>query len=136
MAFCTAAAPLLPRRLFASPVCSGANAARMMLISAMMGFFFLNTQLLQGELGFTAVQAGLGFLPMTVVTFLASLALPRLTRAMSDSGVLVLAFACAAGRLFWLSFAGPGHSYLTSVALPKLLLRFGNGTALAPLTIP
>lgn len=130
-----ATTPLLPLRLFASPVRSGAYTARMMFVGAMMGFFFLTTQLMQGELGFTAVQAGLGFLPMTIVTFLASLCLPKLTRAISNGGVMVLAFSCAAGGLFWLSFAGAGHSYFTSVALPMLLLGFGNGTALGPLTI-
>ncbi|MFC3182270.1 MFS transporter [Cypionkella sinensis] len=126
-------APLLPLRLFHSPVRSGAYAARMMFIGAMMGFFFLTTQLMQNDLGFTPVQAGLGFLPMTGVTFLASLALPRLTRVLGNGGVLVLAFGCGALGLFWLSFAG--QDYLTSVALPMLLLGFGNGSALGPLTV-
>lgn len=132
-AWCTT--PLLPLRLFASPIRSGAYAARMMFIGSMMGFFFLTTQLMQGDLGFSAVQAGLGFLPMTVMTFFASLCLPHLTRAITNGGVLVLAFACAAAGLFWLSFSGAGHSYLTSVALPMLLLGFGNGTALGPMTV-
>lgn len=127
--------PLLPLRLFASPVRAGAYAARMMFTGSMMGFFFLTTQLMQGQLGFTAVQAGLGFLPMTVMTFLASLTLPRLTRTLSNGGVLVLAFASAATGLFWLSFAGPGQDYWLSVALPMLVLGFGNGTALGPLTV-
>lgn len=55
---------------------------------------------MQGELGFTAVQAGLGFLPMTVMTFVAPLCLPRLTRAITNRGVLVLPFASAAVGLF------------------------------------
>jgi hypothetical protein len=81
------------------------------------------------------VQAGFGFLPMTGVTFAASLALPRLTKALGNGGVLVLAFGNAAAGLFWLSFAGPGQAYLTAVALPMLLLGFGNGSALGPLTV-
>jgi predicted MFS family arabinose efflux permease len=129
------AAPLLPLRLFANPARSAALAARMMFTGSMMGFFFLTTQLMQGDLGFSAVQAGLGFLPMTVLTFLGSLTLPRLTRAVGNGGVLVLAFGTAAAGLFWLSFAGPGQGYLTAVALPMLLLGLGNGTALGPLTV-
>lgn len=128
-------APLLPLRLFSDPARAAAYAARMMFTGAMMGFFFLTTQLMQGELGFSAVQAGLGFLPMTGVTFLASLTLPRLTRMLGNGGVLVLAFTTAAAGLFWLSFAGPGQAYLRAVALPMLLLGFGNGTALGPLTV-
>lgn len=129
------AAPLLPLRLFASPVRAGAYAARMMFVGSMMGFFFLTTQLLQGALGFTAVQAGLAFLPMTGMTFVASLSLPRLTRAITNGGVTVLAFAFSAAGLFWLSFASAGHGYWMSVALPMFVLGIGNGTALGPLTI-
>lgn len=128
-------APLLPLRLFASPQRSGAYLARMLFVGSMMGFFFLTTQVMQGELGFSAVEAGLGFLPMTGMTFVASLCLPRLTRRLGNGGVAVLAFALSALGLFWLSFAGPGQGYLTSVALPMLVLGFGNGSALGPLTI-
>ena len=129
------ATPLLPLRLFGNPARSAALVARMLFTGAMMGFFFLTTQLMQGEIGFSAVQAGFGFLPMTGVTFAASLALPRLTKVLGNGGVLVLAFGTAALGLLWLSFAGPGQAYLTAVALPMLLLGFGNGSALGPLTV-
>lgn len=129
------ARPLLPLRLFASRSRAAAYGARMLFTGAMMGFFFLTTQLMQGELGFSAVQAGLGFLPMTGMTFLASMVLPWLTRQLGNGGVLVLAFALASLGLVWLSFAGPGQAYLTAVALPMLVLGFGNGTALGPLTV-
>jgi hypothetical protein len=63
----------------------------------MMGFFFFTTQLLQGAFGFTAFQAGLGFLPMTVVNLAVATALPRIARQFGQAPVLVagvgLAFA-------------------------------------------
>lgn len=127
--------PILPLRLFRSRVRSGALVARMMFTGSMMGFFFLTTQLMQRDLGFTPVEAGLGFLPMTVMTFAASLALPRLTRALGNGGVLALAFLAAAAGLGWLSFATAETGYAIAVFLPLLLLGLGNGAALGPLTV-
>ncbi|MBI1173087.1 MFS transporter [bacterium] len=130
-----AATPILPLRLFASRVRSGAYAARMFFTGAFLGFFFLTTQLMQGPLGFTPVQAGLGFLPMTVMTFVASLALPRLTRTFGNGGVLIGAFLAAAIGMGWLALANPSQGYLLAVGLPLLILGLGNGAGLGPLTV-
>lgn len=126
--------PLLPLRLFADRGRVGAYLARALFLGAMVSFFFFSTQLMQGELRMTPVQAGLGFLPMTVLTFVASLALPRLVRSFGNGPVLVAAFVLMAGGLFWLGQAGAEASYLTAVAVPMLLIGLGNGLGLGPLT--
>lgn len=127
--------PLLPLRLFADRGRTGAYAARMLFIGAMVGFFFFGTQLMQGVLRMTPVQAGFGFLPMTVATFLASLMLPRLLGRFGSGPVLAGAFLCAGLGLIWLARAGVGSGYAVSVGLPMLLIGLGNGAALAPLTV-
>lgn len=130
-----AATPILPLRLFASPVRAGAHAARLMFTGAMLGFFFLTTQMMQGPFGFTPVQAGLGFLPMTGMTFVASLTLPRLVRTFGNGWVIVLAFLASALGLGWLALADPSHGYILAIGLPLVLLGIGNGAALGPLTV-
>lgn len=126
--------PLLPLRLFRNRERVGAYLARMMFLGAMVSFFFFSTQLMQGELHMTPVQAGFGFLPMTVLTFVASLALPRLLRSFGNGVVLVAAFLVMAIGLVWLARAGVGGSYLSVVAAPMLLIGIGNGLGLGPLT--
>ena len=126
--------PLLPLRLFCDRERVGAYLARMMFLGAMVSFFFFSTQLMQGELRMTPVQAGFGFLPMTVLTFLASLALPRLVRAFGNGAVLVAAFLVMAIGLVWLARASLGGDYLSGVAAPMLLIGIGNGLGLGPLT--
>ena len=69
----------MPLRLFRSRERSGAYAARMLYLGAMIGFFYFTTQLLQGAMGFSAFQAGVAFFPMTVVNFAVALLIPRLT---------------------------------------------------------
>jgi hypothetical protein len=73
--------PIMPLRLFASRQRAGAYLVRMLYLGAMMGFFF-TTQYLQGVLGFTPLQAGLAFLPMSAVNFAVALYVNRLIRAL------------------------------------------------------
>ncbi|HET7822746.1 MAG TPA: MFS transporter, partial [Ornithinibacter sp.] len=79
-----AAHPIMPLRLFADRRRAGAYVARALYLGAMMGFFFFTTQLMQDVLGFTAFQAGLGFLPMTVVNFAVATMLPRIARRVGE----------------------------------------------------
>lgn len=127
--------PIMPLRLFASAERSGAYAARMLFLGAMVGFFFFSTQLMQVVRGFTAMQAGLGFLPMTLPTLAAAMMVPAFTRRLGNSGLVMLALALGAVGMFWLAWTGAEASYMTGIALPMLLIGFGNGFALGPLTV-
>ena len=128
------AQPIMPLRLFASRERSGAYAARMLYLGAMIGFFFFTTQYLQDALGFTPLQAGLGFLPMSLVNFAVAMAIPRLDRWVSNAVLLSLGTALTLAGMAWLSRVGVEDSYLTSVALPMMLVGAGQGLAFAPLT--
>ncbi|KAA1424797.1 MFS transporter [Mumia zhuanghuii] len=128
------AEPIMPLRLFGDRRRSGAYVARALYLGAMMGFFFFTTQLMQGALGFDAFQAGLGFLPMTVVNFAVATALPRIARRYGEAHVLVAGVVLTLVGMGWLSQVGPGSTYLTGVALPMVLVGAGQGLAFAPLT--
>ncbi|WP_367713284.1 hypothetical protein [Ketogulonicigenium vulgare] len=85
-----AAQPLLPLHLFADRIRIGAYLARALFLGAMVSFFFFSTQLMQAALHMTPVAAGLGFLPMTVLTLAASLTLPRLVQRFGNGAVGML----------------------------------------------
>ena len=55
----------------------------------MIGFFYFTTQYLQDVLGFTPLQAGLGFLPMTLVNFAVAMAIPRLSARIPNATLLL-----------------------------------------------
>ncbi|SNY61237.1 Major Facilitator Superfamily protein [Paractinoplanes atraurantiacus] len=61
--------PIMPLRLFADRRRTGAYLVRMLYLGAMIGFFFYTSQYLRGVLGFSPLQAGLAFLPMSAVNF-------------------------------------------------------------------
>ncbi len=80
--------PITPLRLFASRQRSGAYVARVLLVGGMFGMFFFVTQYLQGVLGFSALQAGMAFLPMSVAMFAVARSVPRYAERVGD-GVLL-----------------------------------------------
>lgn len=127
--------PLLPLRLFQSRERVGAYLGRMLFIGGMVSFFFFTTQFLQNVLDFSPVQAGLGFMPLTVPTFFASICVPRLTRILGNSVLLLMALLLMAIGMFGLSQLDAQSSYFWGVALPMLLVGIGNGAALGPLTV-
>ncbi len=129
-----AAQPIMPLRLFASRRRTGAYVARFLYLGAMIGFFFFTTQLMQEVLGFNPLQAGLGFLPMTVVNFAVAMSIPRLVRRMPSSLPLLAGILLTLIGMFWLSRVDIAHGYWLGVALPMVLIGAGQGLAFAPLT--
>ena len=126
--------PIMPLRLFRSRERSGAYATRILYMGAMIGFFYFTTQYLQDALGFNPLQAGLGFLPMTVVNFAVAMAIPLLADRLPGAVLLTAGVAATAAGMAWLSRLDPGDTYLGAVALPMLLIGAGQGLAFAPMT--
>jgi predicted MFS family arabinose efflux permease len=120
--------------LFASRERSGAYAARILFLGAMMGFWFFTTQFLQGVIGFSPFDAGLAFLPMTIANFAVAVAVPKLTQRFDNARLLAGGIAVTLLGMLWLSRVSADTPYATGVALPMLLIGIGQGGALSPLT--
>src|SRR4051812_30522366 len=109
------AEPILPLRLFASRQRSGAYAARLMFIGAMISYFLFLSQFLQDVRGFSPLQTGVAFLPMTVVNFAFALPVPRLVARFGGPRVLALGVAVTLLGMAWLSRLSPNGSYLAEI---------------------
>jgi EmrB/QacA subfamily drug resistance transporter len=129
-----AAQPVTPLRLFADRGRAGAYAARMLLVGGMFSMFFFLSQYLQGVHGFSPLQAGIAFLPMTVVMFSTVQIVPWLTARWGAARLLVTGVAVALAGMAWLSRLGEATPFFPGIALPLVLLGLGMGAALAPLT--
>ncbi len=130
-----ASQPLLPPGMLSNPQRNGAYAARLLFLSGMAGFWFFTAQYLQGALGFSPMQAGLAFVPVTVPQFLASASVPQIARRLGQRRMLLIGLALCVLGLAWLGVTASGMSYLGGVVLPMLLIGFGQGWVLAPLTV-
>jgi EmrB/QacA subfamily drug resistance transporter len=126
--------PITPLRLFASRERVGAYAARLLMVGAMFGMFFYLTQFLQGAEGYSALKAGLSFLPVTVTIFAMVKVVPRLLGRIGPELTLVGGLVLALVGLLWLSPISTTTDYWTGIALPMLLIGGGMGLAFTPLT--
>jgi EmrB/QacA subfamily drug resistance transporter len=126
--------PIMPLRLFASRERSGAYVARALFVGAIFGSLFFLTLYLQRVLGLSPFVAGLAFLPMMLANFCGALVVPRLAPRVGGARLLAAATVTASIGMAWLSRISPGAPYLTSAALPMLLVGVGGGACLAPLT--
>jgi predicted MFS family arabinose efflux permease len=129
-----AAQPVTPLRLFASRQRAGAYVARMLLVGGMFSMFFFLSQYLQGVRGFSPLQAGIAFLPMTAVMFSMVRLVPWLSARWGDARLLVTGVSVALAGMAWLSRLGETTPFFPGIALPLVLLGLGMGAALAPLT--
>ena len=126
--------PITPLRLFASRERVGAYVARVLFVGAMFGQFFFLTQYLQVVQGFSPIEAGVAFLPLTLVMFAFTNVVPSLVARYGNTRVLGAGILVAFAGMAWLSRLGPDTPYLTGVAVPMAVLAAGAAAAFTPLT--
>jgi EmrB/QacA subfamily drug resistance transporter len=130
----TADEPITPLRLLADPSRTGANVARGLQFAGMFGLFFFLTQFMQEVLGYSALQAGLAFLPMPTTVFVMSQLTTKVLLKRYNGKVLMLSGMTLATSGFLLaSQLTPSSSYW-HVLVCLLLFAVGNGTSFVPLT--
>jgi EmrB/QacA subfamily drug resistance transporter len=126
--------PIMPLRLFADRERSGAYAGRILYLGAMLGFWFFITQFLQSVYPYSPIEAGVAFLPLSVVNFVVAISVPKLTRRWGTAWVLAGGVAITFIGMAWLSRLTADTSHVTGLALPMVLLGIGQGASLGPLT--
>ena len=126
--------PIMPLRILRIPTLTRSSVIRGMLATGMFTTFFLGALYLEGVLGYTPVQTGLAFLPMSVTMGILSAGITaRLVTRFGDKRVLIPGMVCGTVGLLLLTTIGTSSSYV-SVMLPAfLLIGLGAGTAFAPL---
>jgi len=129
-----AAQPILPLRVLRDRMRGGAFIARMLFAGSIFGYFFFISQYMQTVLDSTPLQAGIAFLPMTVVQFVLSLIVPRLTHRIGNAALVTIGLAITLAGMTWLSFVNVDSTYWLGVAPAMLLLGAGQGLGFAPLT--
>jgi EmrB/QacA subfamily drug resistance transporter len=129
-----ASAPLVPLTLFRSAQFTGANLVTLAVYTALGGALFLLSLQLQQSLGWSALAAGLAFLPFTLIMLLFSSRVGALAQRIGPRWPMTIGPLVTAAGLALLVRVTPGAGYLTGV-LPGVVV-FGLGMALtvAPLT--
>jgi EmrB/QacA subfamily drug resistance transporter len=127
--------PLVPLSIFRIGHLRAANSIIVLLYACQFPAWFFLTLYLQQVLHYDAIEAGLGFLPMTLTIFAASTLAPRIVGRFGPRPVITLGMLSSAVGMLYLSGVAPGGTYLSSVLLGAVLSALGMGLTLVPATI-
>jgi EmrB/QacA subfamily drug resistance transporter len=125
--------PMLDLSLFRNRTFSGANTAMLFVGLAMFGTFFYVSLYMQNVLGYSPVQAGASFLPLTCLIILIAPRAGKLSDHYGSRWLVGGGMTLLAGMLLYYSTLGANESFWA--ILPGLLLGgVGMGLTMTPVT--
>jgi EmrB/QacA subfamily drug resistance transporter len=122
--------PMLDVRLFSNPRFSAASGAIALAFFSLFGAIFFLTQFLQSVLGYSALEAGLGTLPVAGGLMVAAALSAPLAERIGTKIVVAAGMTVVAGGLV---LVGSAEVY-TDAAIALAVLGAGIGLAMAPAT--
>jgi len=126
---------LLPVRLLRSRDRLGANLIMLGVGTAVFGVFFFVTLFVQEVWGYSALRAGVAFLPLTAAMLAASGAATALVPRIGARPLLLAGGAASTGGLYWLSRMTEHGTYAGALLGPTLLTGIGLGLLIVPLQL-
>jgi EmrB/QacA subfamily drug resistance transporter len=128
--------PLMPFRIFRLRTLRGADIVGLLIGMSLFSMFFFISLYLQQVLGFSALKAGLSYLPLAVAIILSAGIASVLVTRIGFKPTLIAGLLFVAGGLFWFSRVhAPGGSFVGDVLGPSLLAAIGLGLSFVPVTI-
>lgn len=127
--------PITPLRMFADRNRSGTYVIMLSLAAAMFGMFFFIVLFVQNVLGYSPIEAGFAFLPVSVAIFVAAGLSTKLLPKFGPKPFLVTGLPLAGIAMAWLTLLDPGSSYLGGILVPMVLFGFGMGLNFVTLTL-
>ena len=129
------AAPLVPFSIFSNRTLTGANVVGILTGASLFSMFFFISLYMQNVLGYSAIKAGLSYLPLAVSIIIAAGIASQLVTRIGFKPVLTAGMALIAGGLLWFGQISTDGSFLGDVLGPSLLAAVGLGFAFVPQTI-
>ncbi|HEY4826207.1 MAG TPA: MFS transporter [Solirubrobacteraceae bacterium] len=130
-----ASSPLMPLRIYSSRTLSAANMVVLLVGAAIFAMWFFLSLFLQQVLGYSALRAGLAFLPMTLCIVAGSTIASRAVTRVGPKPILVTGMVAQAAGLALFTRITPSGSYVGQLLAPSLLVAIGIGFAFVPVTI-
>jgi len=126
---------LLPVRLLRSRNRLGAYLMMLGVGTTLFGVFFFLTLFVQDVWGYSALRAGVAFLPLTAAVLASTAATTRLVPRIGARPLLLAGAAASAGGLYWLSRLTEHGTYADGLLGPLLVTGAGLGLLFVPLSL-
>jgi EmrB/QacA subfamily drug resistance transporter len=128
--------PLVPfPGIFRIRTITGINVSAVLVAAALFSMFFFISLYMQNVLGFSALEAGLAYLPLAVGIIITAGASAGLVTRFGFKPVLVSGLIITAAGLIWFGQVSPDGSYVGDVLFPSLLAAIGLGLAFVSMTV-
>jgi EmrB/QacA subfamily drug resistance transporter len=126
---------LMPLRIFDNRNRTAANIVLLCVGTAMFGMFFFLTFFVEHVWGYSALKAGIAYLPMVgVIMAMAGLS-TQLVPRIGARPLLAVAAAISVGGMFWLSRINEHSTYVNGLLGPMLVTAAGLGLIFMPATL-
>ncbi len=128
-------APLVRLSVFRIRTIATADGALLLVGSAMFGMFFFASLYVQDILGYSALRAGLAFLPVTAGIIIGSVVAQQLIRRLGVRNVATLGIVLAVAGMLLLTRVPVHGSYAGDLLTALMPLSIGMGLIFVPITL-
>ena len=127
--------PLMPFGIFRLRTLTGANLAGLFVGAALFAMFFFLSRYMQEVLGYSALKAGLSYLPLGLTIIAAAGIASVLVTKLGFRPVLLGGLVLVTIGLLWFARVPVDGVYVTDLLGPMLICAAGLGLAFVPVTI-
>ena len=126
---------LMPMRIFRDRDRAGANLVSLCVGTSMFGLFFFVTIFVQDVWGYSALKAGVSYLPMVAGIMALAGVSSALVGRIGAKPLLMFGAVASAGGMLWLSRINEHSGYAGGLLGPMLVTAAGLGTVFTPLPL-
>src|SRR5207248_10771315 len=126
--------PLVPLAILRVKGIAAADVTQMVAIAGFLPMFFFLTLYMQTVLGYSPIQTGVAYLPLTGGFIIAAGISSQLFARIGTKPVVVLGAVIAAGGLYWLSRIPVDGAYISDILPGLLITSLGMGGVFTGLT--
>ena len=128
-------APLVPFSIFRKRTLTGANTVGLLVGASLFSMFFFITLYMQQVLGYSPIEAGLSYLPLSIAIIVSAGVASQLVTRIGFKTVLAVGMGLVSVGLLWFSQISVDGSFTSDILGPSLLAAVGLGFAFVPTTI-
>jgi EmrB/QacA subfamily drug resistance transporter len=128
-------APIVPFSIFRLRTLTGANVVGLLTGASLFSMFFFISLYMQNVLGYSAIKAGLSYLPLAGSIIISAGIASQLVTRIGFKPVLTAGMVLIAAGLVWFSQISADGGFVTDILGPSLLAAVGLGFSFVPQTI-
>ncbi|HEU4974247.1 MAG TPA: MFS transporter [Baekduia sp.] len=128
--------PLVPFSIFRLRTLRGSNVVGLLIGMSLFSMFFFISLYLQQVLGYSALKAGLSYLPLAGLIIVSAGMASQLVTRVGFKPTLIAGMLFVTAGLVWFSqVSAAGGSFVGDVLFPSMLAAIGLGLSFVPVTI-